>query len=33
MKTLKFESFIETASILFTGYMVILIMLVILLQK
>jgi len=33
MKTLKFESFIETASIIFTSYMVVLITLVLILQK
>ena len=33
MKTLKIESFIETASIIFTSYMVVLIMLVFFLQK
>jgi len=33
MKSLKLESFLETASIFFTGYMVVLIALVLILQK
>ena len=33
MKTLKIESFVETATIIFTSYMIVLIGLVIFLQK